>query len=500
MSNPNAPQIDIEMFRNLPEVYRKAKAEAARRSLKEFTKQAWPILEPGTPLKDGWVIDAICEHLEAVVRGDIKRLVINIPPGAMKSRLTRVMLPLYIWTTKPWARILGASYALTLAERDNYYARSILQTDWYKDSFGVTISAEQGAKVNFDNDSMGGLRAISVGGATTGFRGDFAILDDAHNVSDGESDVKRAEAVQWFSETFQTRLNDLDNSPILVIGQRIHQDDVYQTAINLGYEHLNIPMEWDESYRRTTSIGWTDPRTEEGRLMWPERFSAQAVARLKDALGPYAAAAQLQQTPVPRQGGMFQTDRVQILDSLPDEAFISVRAWDLAGTEGAGAFTVGVKMLYGTTSNRFFIADLRRERIGAGAVRDLILSTAEEDGIGTKIILPQDPGQAGKAQIDDLIAMLAGFNARAEIQSGSKEVRAEPLSAQMERGNIACLKRTWTRDLLDELRFFPRSKWKDQVDAASSAFNALAPLTRQKKRTLRLVVDGERVDNWTKLA
>jgi predicted phage terminase large subunit-like protein len=126
----------------------------------------------------------------------------------------------------------------------------------------------------------------------------------------------------------------------------------------------------------------------------------------------------------------------------------------------------------------------------------LILSTAEEDGIATKVILPQDPGQAGKAQIDDMVAMLAGFNARAEIQSGSKEVRAEPFSAQMERGNVAVLKRTWTRDLLDELRFFPRGKFKDQVDAASSAFNALAPLTRQKKRTLWLIVDGEKAENW----
>jgi len=232
-----------ELLKHGPEVFREIRKELARRSLLEFTRQAWPILEPGTPMKEGWVIEAICEHLEAVVRGDIKRLVVNIPPGAMKSRLTRVMLPLYIWTQKPWARMIGGSYALNLAERDNYYARTVLQSDWYQSTFGVSISSEQGAKVNFDNTSMGGLRAISVGGATTGFRGDYLILDDAHNASEGESDAKRSLAVQWFLETFQTRVNDLDNSPILVIGQRIHEEDVYSVAIELGYEQLNIPME-----------------------------------------------------------------------------------------------------------------------------------------------------------------------------------------------------------------------------------------------------------------
>jgi predicted phage terminase large subunit-like protein len=483
-----------------PEALQKVRAELAKRSLLEFTRQAWPILEPGTPMKDGWVLHAICDHLEAMMRGEIKRLVINVPPGASKSRLTRVMLPLHLWTRQPWARVIGASYALNLSERDSYYARTIIQTDWYQRNFGVSISSEQGAKVNFDNSSMGGLRAISVGGATTGFRGDLLILDDAHNASDGESDAKRSEAVQWFLETFQTRVNDLDNTPIVVIGQRIHQEDVYQAAIDLGYEHLNIPMEWDESYRRTTSIGWTDPRSEEGELMWPARFSAAAVERLKRALGPYASAAQLQQTPVPRKGGLIGVDGIKIIDELPDEPFIAVRAWDLAASEGAGAFTVGLKLLYGQKSDRFYIADVKRKQLNAGGVRQMILDTAEEDGIAVKIVLPQDPGQAGKALVEDLIAALTGYNAKAEIQSGAKETRAAPMAAQIDIGRMSVLNRTWTKPLLDEMRFFPKGKYKDQVDAAASAFNELASMTRLKERKRPLLtVVGERQDNWAKV-
>jgi len=339
-----------------------------------------------------------------------------------------------------------------------------------------------------------------VGGATTGFRGDFLILDDAHNSSEGESDARRSEAVQWFLETFQTRVNDLDNSPIVVVGQRIHEEDVYAAAIDLGYEHLNIPMEWDESMRKTTSIGWTDPRSKDGELMWPERFSRDALERLKRALGPYASAAQLQQTPVPRKGGLFAVDNIKTIDELPDEPFIGVRAWDLAASEGAGAFTVGVLMMYGQESERFYVADVKRKQLGAGGVREMIMATAEEDGHGVKIMLPQDPGQAGKVVVQDLIAMLTGYNARAEAQSGAKETRAQPFSAQMEIGRVSVLNRTWTKPWLDELRFFPKSKFKDQVDASAAAFNALSEMTRAKERNKPLLtVVGERQENWAKV-
>lgn len=478
-----------------PEALQKVRAELARRSLLEFTRQAWPILEPGVKMKEGWVLEAICEHLEAVARGDIKRLLINVPPGSSKSRLARVMFPLWMWTHKPWARIIGASYALTLSERDSYYARTIVQSEWYQQNFGVSISSEQGAKVNFDNTNMGGMRAISVGGATTGFRGDLLLLDDGHNVSDGESDAKRSEAVQWFLETFQTRVNDLDNTPIVVIGQRIHEEDIYSAALDLGYDHLNIPMEWEEEQRKTTSIGWTDPRTKEGELMWEERFSADAVARLKKALGPYAASAQLQQRPVPRKGGLFQVDNIRQIDELPDEPFIAVRAWDLAGSEGKGAYTVGTKLLWGQKSQQFYVADVQRQQLGGGGVRELIEKIADEDGISTRIIIPKDPGQAGKAQSEDIIALLRGYSVKAEAQSGSKELRAEPLASQIEIGKVSVLKRVWTKPWLDELRFFPKSRLKDQVDSVASAFNELSALTRRNRKTPQLTVVGEKSEN-----
>lgn len=482
-----------------PEALQKVRAELARRSLKEFVHQAWPVIEPGTPLIWGWVLDAMCEHLEAVTRGEIKRLVINVPPGAMKSKLTSVLWPTWTWLHKSHYKFLSSSYALSLAERNNVECRRILQSDWYGQNFGISISSEEAGKVNFSTDKLGVMRAISVGGATTGYRGDIFVIDDPHDVSKAESDLKRAEAVQWFIESAQTRLNSLRDSSIVVIMQRVHEEDVTATALDMGYDILRVPMRWDESMRRTTSIGWTDPRQVEGELMWPERFPKTELDTLEQNMGAYAVAAQMQQQPAPRKGGLFQVDNIRQIDELPDEPFIAVRAWDLAGSEGKGAYTVGTKLLWGQKSQQFYVADVQRQQLGGGAVRELIQKVADEDGISTRIVIPRDPGQAGKVQTEDIIALLRGYSVKAEAQSGSKELRAEPLASQIEIGKVSVLKRVWTKPWLDELRFFPKSRLKDQVDSVASAFNELAALTRRNKKTPQLMVVGEKQENLAKV-
>lgn len=488
--------LDPSILDNAPGLLKKMKAEAARRSLKEFWQQAWHIVEPGTPLVWGWSMDAITEHLEAVAHRDIKRLVITVPPGMSKSLGTRVMLPTWVWTNSPYHKFLSASYALDLTIRDNLSARRIVSSDWYNETFGLSVAEDDGGKTGFSLTSLGSLKAVTVGGKTTGFRGDTFIIDDPINVQDANSPVERAKALEWFSEAAQNRINSAQNSAIVVIMQRVHEEDVAALALEMGYEHLNIPMRWDESQRNTTSIGWTDPRTEEGELAFPERFPADWLATTEKNMGPYAFAAQYQQTPVPRKGAMFAVDRLTYLETLPDEPFITIRAWDLAGTEGAGAYTVGVRMRYGRESRKFYVDDVKRAQLSSGAVRDLILSTAIEDGTDCKIVLPKDPGQAGVAQIADFTAMLAGYNATAEAQSGSKEVRAEPFAGHIENGHVCVLQEVWTKAFVEELRYFPKGRYMDQVDAASSAFNALAPLSRAKKRALTLVAGGERQSNW----
>jgi predicted phage terminase large subunit-like protein len=489
-------ELDPSLLKHAPELLAKVRAETARRSFKTFVREVWPVIEPGTPLIWGWSMDAVCEHLEAVARGEIRRLLINIPPGSSKSRLTRVAFPTWRWVSDPYHKFLSASYALDLTIRDNLDARRIVTSDWYTSTFGLSIAEDDGGKTGFSLSTLGSLKAVTVGGKTTGFRGDTFIIDDPINVQDANSPVERAKALEWFKEAAQNRINNATTSAIVVIMQRVHEEDVSALAVEMGYERLVIPMRWDEQFRHTTSIGWTDPRTVEGELMFPERFPQEWVDRTETNMGPYAFASQYQQTPVPRKGAMFQVDRIALLPALPEDTYISVRAWDLAGTQGAGAYSVGVRMRYGRNSRKFFIDDVKRAQLSSGAVRALILDTAVSDGVETKIILPKDPGQAGVAQIEDLTAMLAGFNVRAEAQSGSKELRAEPFAGHVENGHVSILQDVWTKALIEELRFFPKGRYMDQVDASSSAFNALAPLARAKKRSLHLVVGGERQENY----
>jgi len=491
-----------QLIENAPHILMKVRAESARRSYRTFIEQAWHIVEPGRPLVWGWAMEAVVEHLEAVARRDLARLVICVPPGFAKSRLTRVFFPAWQWISDPYHSFLSASYSLDLTVRDTLALRRLVESEWYRDTFGLNVAEDDGGKVGFSLDSRGGIKAVTVGGRTTGFRADSFLIDDPLNVTDAGSAVKRAEALEWFKEAAQNRVNDAVGSAIVVIAQRVHEEDVPALAMRMGYDSLIIPMRWDESFRRTTKIGWTDPRTTEGELAFPERFPKEWVDLMEDdetGVGSYAFSAQYQQTPAPRKGALFAVERLGEYETLPEDSYISVRAWDLAGTQGAGAFTVGVRMKYGRTSRKFFIDDVQRGQLSSGAVRDLILQTAETDGVDCKIILPKDPGQAGVAQIEDLTAMLAGFNVKAETQSGSKETRAEPLAGHVEHGHVSVRKDIWTKAFVEELRFFPRGRFVDQADAASSAFNALAPLARAKKRVLDLVVGGEKVENWAHL-
>ena len=174
--------------------------ELAERYLVHFIKQAWPIIEPGTPYKHGWHIDAICDHLEAVTNGDIKRLLINIPPRHMKSILVSVMWPVWEWVQMPHLRYVYSSYAYALSTRDSVKSRRLIQSQWYQRRWGdkFAILGDQNEKVRYENDKHGFRLATSVTGLGTGEGGDRIVVDDPHNVREAESDVQRSGVLMWW--------------------------------------------------------------------------------------------------------------------------------------------------------------------------------------------------------------------------------------------------------------------------------------------------------------
>ena len=505
----------------VPQLFSDVQKAKAEYSLHEFTKQAWHCLHPSTPFVDGWAVGAVAEHLQAVTEGDIDRLLVNIPPGCTKSMLANVMWPSWEWGPygMPDMQYINASYDKRLAVRDMVNTRDLISSEWYQARWPLAWKEDDRGKEKFSNDKRGFRYAASVGSGLTGWRGQRFIIDDPHSVQEAESDVERAGARFWFTETTPTRFTDPKKPVYVVIMQRLHSEDISGLIVEKlveeqGWTHLCLPMEFEPRYRtysivpprhhkaeavRMTRVRdegdplahWVedengtlvysqDPRTEEDELLWPERYDEEAVRTLKVQMmvegGEYAVAGQLQQRPVPREGGMFKRDMAGFCDAPADG--ITIRGWDLAATkdrDGRGkktkaAYTVGVKMTLGYDGT-ITVDDVVRMRGDADEVQRLLRSTAERDGYDVAQSVPQDPGQAGKAQVLAMTKLLHGFDVRFSLESGEKEMRADPLAAQWNAGNVKLVRAEWNDAFLAEVGLFPGSTYKDQVDAAGRAYH-----------------------------
>lgn len=477
--------------------------ELATRSLAEYTKQGWAWVDPA-PYRHNWHIEAISDHLQGVARRQIPRLVVNMPPRRMKSLSINVMFPSWVWAQDPdpldeghamnvrpgtWmgpgVRFLSASYALRLAIRDNVKCRRLLESSWYQENWPgrVTFAPDQNTKSFYENQQGGARYATGVDAAVTGEGGDIIIIDDPINVRDADSETVREGVLEWFAESMPTRLNDAKTGAFIIVMQRVHERDLtgYVLAKEMGWDHLCLPEKYepDHPFPSRSSIGFKDPRTQPGELLWPERFGEAEYEKLALSLGAYATAGQLQQRPAPREGGLFKRAWFEIVPAAPAKAK-RVRRWDLAATvEKPGAdpdWTVGVKLAL-DEDGIFYVEHVRRFRGDPHTVETTIKNTATQDGKAVRIVVPQDPGAAGKSQARYLVRQLRGFSASYKLESGSKVVRADPVAAQAAAGNIKLVADKegdrWIETFLDELSTFPNGSHDDQVDGLTGAFDDL---------------------------
>lgn len=431
------------------------------------------MLEPNARYVHNWHIDAICEHLEAVTDGRINRLLINVPPGSMKSLLVSVFWQAWEWGPKGLhsMRYLTTAFNDGPVKRDTRKTRDLIASEWFQ-SLWPEVRLTRTAELSFANSGTGTREGVPFGSLTSQ-RGDRLILDDPHSVETAESETERANTTRRFREGAINRLNDQERSAIVVIMQRLHEDDIAGVILKLGmgYTHLMLPLELEADRRCQTSIGFTDPRTNDGDLLDPVRMSRETVDKLKRETTEYAFAGQYQQRPAPREGGIFKRHWFEIVSAVPAGA-LRVRGWDLAATKSSNAaFTAGVRVSF--LNGVYYIEDAIRERGSAADVEKLIKLTAISDGLGTRISIPQDPGQAGKAQIAAFARLLAGFVCRFSPETGDKESRALPVSAQAEVGNVKIVKGAWNDAFLEEITSFPAGTYKDQTDALSRAFSEL---------------------------
>jgi len=454
-------------------------------SLTGFIREAWHTIEPSIQYVHGWHIDALCEHLEAVSHGSITRLLINIPPGMMKSLTVAVFWPAWEWGPcgQTSLRYLTTSYSEHYAKRDARRMRDLIESDWYQELWGDTVKLVRAGEKSFSNTGSGWREAMPFTSLTSG-RGDRVIIDDPHSTEKAESEKDRRKIARLFRESLPTRLNVPEESAIVIIMQRLHEEDMSGLIIDgdYGYDHLMLPMEYDPKRQCKTSIGFEDPRTEDGELLFEDRFPRWVVDRDTKVLGAYASAGQYQQRPSPRGGGMFQRKDFEIISAAP-AGCQWCRGWDLAGSdELTSAFTAGI-LMGKTRDGQYIIQDMTRIQGTALKVNNLLKNTATQDDAEFHAVLgsiPQDPGSAGKDRADELIRILAGHNYRKSTETGDKRTRAESMSAQAEAKNIKLVKGDWNKDFLDEITVFPAGKFKDQVDAASRAFNELSGKKRRR--------------------
>lgn len=448
-------------------------------SLYGFIQKAWHVLEPTTPFVGGWAIKQLCRHLEAVTDGRLPRLLITIPPGMLKSLAVSVFWPAWEWGPAGLAhlRYLSTSYSEANVQRDTLKMRRLVSSDWYQAHWGaqVTLSDDQNTKTRFEN-TRSGVRDGRSFGSLTGARADRVIVDDPHSVDGAESDASRAGVVRTFREAISDRLNNPAHSAIVVIMQRLHERDLAGAILDkaLGYEHLNLPMLFEADSPCRTRIGFVDPRSTDGELLFPERFPQEAIDGIKAAKGSYAFATQYQQRPAPREGGLFKREWFTIVEAAPSGGR-KVRAWDLAATAYTGSndpdWTVG--MLGSRHGNAFYIENIVRRRGSPLEIEQLIERTAKADGRSVTIHLPIDPGQAGKSQAAAYVRMLAGYSVKTERMTGDKATRASPAAAQAEVGHIKLVRGAWNDPFLDEAGMFPCGRHDDQVDCLADAINYL---------------------------
>lgn len=450
-------------------------AEKVRRSLREFIRPSWGVLEPGTPLSWNWHIDLIAEYLEAVTSGDIKRLLINVPPRHMKSRLVTVMWPCWEWTRKPETSYLFSSYAESLSRDHSRDRRDIVKSDWYQRLYpSIKIREDQGEIIHFKNTSGGAMFSRGTGGTSTGKGGNRVIVDDPHNVKQSESEAQRDAVLGDFDRNLNTRLNDPAKDAIIVIMQRLHEKDVagHILADIGGYEHVNLPA---EAPVKTTIVLPRSKRRivrNQGDLLWPGRVPQKVLNGLKRAMGARAYSGQFQQNPTPSGENLFPRDRWNIYDPLNPPYPLAtaeqwLQSWDMAFKDTKKAAYVVGQVWARWGANRFLVDQVRDRMSFRKSIKAVLALAAKWPQAHAKLI--EDKAN-GPAIIDALKDHVPGI---IEIEPmGSKEARAEVYAVFQEAGNIWIpdpAKCPWVEQFIYEHERCPDGEFWDQVDAGGQA-------------------------------
>lgn len=518
-------------------------ARRARASLADFIFAGWHVLEPTTRLTWNWHLEAMALHVQAVLDDwrarqrdphalqRIQNLLINIPPGTLKSRVLVYAIP-WIWLHVPSFRAICLSANPRVALRDSMYAREVVTSEWYQQAFSPKwrLADDANAKSYFATTAGGSRMALGWQAKITGDRGDALFVDDPHDAEEVHSTASRRSVLDRWDSAIANRVNDLRTSVRIGICQRVHEEDWSGHVLAQGgWCHLMLPMEYEPERACETVIGWRDPRKEPGEVLHPERFPPDVLAKEKLRLGSYGTAGQLQQRPAPTAGGLFPraawsfwrpepgavavaldaalertvqdtptyhalTTQMQALREaeaaaarcprplgcdldrpavfLPttfDQTVISV---DCSFKDSATSDYVAAGVVSGKGALRF-VREVHRKRLDFTNTCALVVDLAARYP-GARVLV--EAAANGHAIVNALQAKVSGIVAVPAL--GSKEARAAASSPQVEAHQVHLAEgAAWVGDFVEELSVFPRGKNDDQVDMLSMALNNMTGMS-----------------------
>ncbi len=440
--------------------------ERAERSLPVFIEQAWNVIEPGIRYVDNWHIHLIGEYMEAINAGQIRRLVINIPPRHMKSIEATVCYPVWTWLKHPEKRFIKVSYSDSLSRKHNILARDIIKSPWFQEEWGdvFSLKIDVNRQNEFKNNHQGFMMSTSVGGALTGEGGDVIIIDDPQNPLMANSEVEREGSINFFKNTLQTRLNDPQTGVFIVIMQRLHENDLTGHILSekLGYEHLCLPAIAESRTVVSFPVSGKEIVREPGDILNEGRFSKETLDDLKKSMGSVQFAGQFQQTPAPAEGIIFKREWLHSFYTTAPRT-TDIQSWDMAFTKSEGSAKVAGYVL-GKRGADIFIRDLVSDKMdfteSVAAVRTL---SGKWKTARAKVVENKANGPAIVNTLKKEIPGMVEFNPK-----GSKEERAMSVTPYFEAGNIHFpdpKTHPWVDDLIRDLLIFPKGTYKDTVDA-----------------------------------
>ena len=445
-------------------------AALLRRDLRAFVHKVFTTLTPGQSYVPTWHIEAIVHQLERVRRGEIRRLIINMPPRSLKSITASVAFPAFLFGHDPSKRIICVSYSGDLAKKHSNDFRAVLESDWYKSIFPDTrIGLYKNTETEIELTARGFRLATSVGGTLTGRGGDTIIIDDPLKPDDAYSESRRTAANQWFANTLLSRLDDKRTGAIVVVMQRVHLDDLTGYLLGqsdewellslpaIAYADEVVPIGVDRTYCRIA-----------GEALSPREPLATLEA-MKLEIGGDAFSAQYQQSPVPPGGAMVKRDWIKRYSELParSERVYVLQSWDTASKGGPDNDWSVCTTWIVARKQRWYLIDVMRFRADYPTLKARVVQNAKK--WGARRVLVEDKG-TGISLVQELRRQISGIIA--VEPEGDKISRMAVASAKIEAGQVFLPeKATWLADLEAELFAFPGSRHDDQCDSISQALS-----------------------------